>query len=101
MPTQVAGTAPSLAGHGAGRLTAVHLDTYNAELRDEGGFVGDRASNRAFRAIFEDWRDRMRQVDEDPIGPVSSDGISKKKLDRLMVDGDPKAAGVLLGTVEE
>jgi len=101
MPTQVAGTTSSLAGHGAGRLTAVHLDTYNAELRDEDGFIGDRASNRAFRAILEDGRERVRQVDEDPIGQVHSKDISKKKLDRLIMDGDPEAAGVVLGTIED
>jgi len=101
MPTQVAGTTSSLAGHGAGRLTAVHLDAYNAELRDEEGFIGDRASNRAFRAILENGRERVRQVDEDPIGPVSSKEVRKKTLDRLLSDGDPEAAGVLLGTIEE
>ena len=101
MPTEVAGPAPSLAGHGAGRLTAVYLDTYNAELRDEDGFIGDRASGRAFRAILEDERERVRQVDEDPIGEVPSCDVSKKKLGRLIVDGDPEAAGLVLGTIEE
>lgn len=101
MPTQVAGTTSSLAGHGAGRLTAVHLDTYNAELRDEDGFIGDRASGRAFRAILEDGRERVRQVDEDPVGQVHSKDISKKKLDRMIIDGDPEAAGVVLGTIED
>ena len=102
MPTQVAGVAPSLSGHGAAQLTAVRLDAYNAELRDEGGFVGDRASNRAFRVILEDWRERMRQVgQDDPIGRVSSKDLSKKKLDKLIAKGDAKAAGVLLGAVEE
>ncbi len=102
MPTQVAGTAATLIGHGAGRLAAVHLDAYNAELRDEDGFIGDRASGRAFRAILEDERERVRQVDDDdPLGDVHSKDISKKKLDRLMADGDPEAAGVVLGTIEE
>ncbi len=90
-----------LAGHGAGRLTAVHIDTYNAELRDKEGFIGDRASGRAFRAILEDGRERVREVDDDPLGAVASADISKKKLDRAMADGDPEAAGVVLGTIEE
>ena len=90
-----------LAGHGAGRLSAVHIDTYNAELRDKEGFIGDRASGRAFRAILEDGRERVREVDDDPLGAVTSSDISKKKLDRAMADGDPEAAGVVLGTIEE
>ena len=101
MPTEVVGPAPSLAGHGAGRLTAVHLDTYNAELRDEDGFIGDRASGRAFRAILEDERERVRQVNEDPVGDVPSTAISKRKLDKLIVDGDSEAAGLVLGAIEE
>ncbi len=100
MRTKVSATTPGLAGHGAGQLTTVHIDTYNAELRDEEGFIGDRASGRAFRAILEDGRERVRQVDEDPIGDVASTDISKKALDRLMAGGDPAAAGVVLGTIE-
>jgi len=101
MPTKGAATGHSLAAHGAARLSIVHVDTYNADLRDEDGFIGDRASGRAFRAILEDGRDRVRQSDEDPIGDVPSSEVSKKKLDKLMVDGDPKAVGVVLGTIEE
>ena len=100
MPTNTSGS-DGLAGHGAGRLTAVHIDTYNAELRDEDGFVGDRASGRAFQAILDDWRDSVRQVDEDPLGEVPSKDIAKKRLDRLLLDGDIEAAGVLLGAIED
>jgi predicted NBD/HSP70 family sugar kinase len=100
MPTSST-RSPGLAGHGAGQLAAVHIDTYNAELRDEGGFIGDRASGRAFRAILEDGRERVRHGGEDPVGTVPSKDISKKKLDRLLLDGDPEAAGVVLGTIEE
>ena len=101
MATHAATTTTGLAGHGAGRLSAVHIDTYNAELRDEDGFIGDRASGRAFRAILEDGRERVRQDDDDPIGPIASTAISKRKLDRLILEGDPVAAGVVLGTIEE
>ena len=102
MPIQAVDNASGLAGHGGGRLTTVHIDTYNAELRDENGFIGDRASGRAFRAILEDGRERTRQSgDNDPIGPVASKAISKKKLDRIILSGDPVAAGVILGTIEE
>ncbi len=102
MPKPATKPAHSLAGHGAERLAAVTVDTYNAEMRDADGFLGDRASGRAFRAILEDERERVRQIDdEDPIGEVPSRDVRKKTLDRLLVDGDPEAAGVVLGTVEE
>ncbi len=101
MLTTVQFNSLGLAGHGAGRLTAVHIDTYNAELRDDQGFVGDRASGRAFRALLADGRERVARTDEDPIGEIPSADISKKKLDRLLTSGDPLAAGVVLGTIED
>lgn len=92
---------PGLIRHGAPRLTAVAIDTYNEELKDAEGFVGDRASNRAFRAILEDWRERLRALGEDPLGDTPSDEISKKKLDKVLIEGDPEAAGVVHGAIEE
>ena len=98
----MSGTAPvAIRMHGLSRLPAVTVDAYNAELRDGEGFVGDRASNRAFRAILEDWRDRLRKVGDDPLGEKPTDELSRKKLDKLLVDGDPEAAGVVHGAVEE
>jgi hypothetical protein len=91
-----------LAGHGAGRLPSVHIDAYNAELRHADGFIGDRASKRAFVSILEEARSQVRTgPGDDPVGDKPSDKISKKTLDRLLVDGDPEAAGVVLGSVEE
>src|SRR5207245_42294 len=58
----------SVLGHGGHVLPAVTVDTYNEELRDGEGFVGDRASGRAFRAILDDWRDKLRAQGEDPFG---------------------------------
>ena len=102
MPPQVTHPTHSIAAHGARQLTAVTIDSYNAELRDNDGFLGDRASGRAFRAILEDGRERVRRVDdEDPIGDEPSKDVSKRKLDKLLLGGDPEAAGVVLGTIEE
>lgn len=87
--------------HGASELTAVVVETYNAELRDGDGFVGDRASNRAFRTIVDDLRDRLRRVGEDPLGETPTSDLSKKKLDKVLAEGDPEAAGVIHGAIEE
>ncbi|HEV3111426.1 MAG TPA: ROK family protein [Candidatus Binataceae bacterium] len=93
--------APTLTGHGAARLPSVDVDAYNAELRGGGGFIGDRASNRAFRAILEDYRERMRANGDDPLGETPSEEISKKKIDKVLTDGDPEAAGVVQGVIED
>ena len=87
--------------HGGRVLPAVTVDTYNEELRDGGGFVGDRASGRAFRAILEDWRERLRQHGDDPFGDTPTREISKAKLDKLLAAGDPMAAGLVHTVVEE
>ncbi len=87
--------------HGGRVLPAVTVDTYNEELRDEEGFVGDRASGRAFRAILEDWRDKLRAQGEDPFGDAPTREISKSKLDKVLAAGDPLAAGLVHTAVEE
>jgi predicted NBD/HSP70 family sugar kinase len=87
--------------HGGRVLPAVTVDTYNEELRDEDGFVGDRASGRAFRAILEDWRDKLRAQGEDPFEGVPTREISKSKLDKVLGGDDPLAAGLVHSAVEE
>ena len=87
--------------HGGRVLPAVAVDTYNEELRDEEGFVGDRASGRAFRAILEDWREKLRAQGEDPFGDTPTREISKSKLDKMLAGADPLAAGLVHTAVEE
>jgi len=87
--------------HGAADLPAVSVDSYNLELRDADGFVGDRASHRSFNAIIEDWRERLRRVDEDPLGNAPTDQIKKKKLEELLRKGDPESAGLIHTAIEE
>src|SRR5205823_14563818 len=41
-------TIPALGKHGATTLPAVDVDSYNLELKDDEGFLGDRASRQAF-----------------------------------------------------
>jgi predicted NBD/HSP70 family sugar kinase len=91
----------SLLAHGAEQLSRVSVDTYNAELRSAEGFVGDRASKRAFLAILDDWRERVRQAGEDPFGDTPTPEITKKQLDKVMAQGDAEAAGVIQGAIEE
>ncbi|MDO9440517.1 MAG: ROK family protein [Beijerinckiaceae bacterium] len=87
--------------HGALELPSVVIDSYNLELREKDGFVGDRASKRAFHNILEDWRDRVRKVDDDPLGDVDSSEMSKRKLDDFLLNGDSDAAGLMHSAVED
>jgi predicted NBD/HSP70 family sugar kinase len=94
-------TSPTIATHGASRLPTVDVDSYNVELKDDEGFLGDRASKGAFRAIIENWRKPLRKAGKDPFGDEPSDDINKKTLDSLLVEGDPEAAGILQGAIED
>jgi hypothetical protein len=85
--------------HGASILPRVRVDSYNLELRHKDGFIGDRASKRAFAEIFQDWRDRFARIDEDPFG--DQEDVSKKKLDETLLNGDPEAAGMVHGAIED
>jgi predicted NBD/HSP70 family sugar kinase len=93
---------PTLAAHGALRLPSVIVDSYNLEAKDDDGdFIGDRASKGAFRDILEDWRKALRKTGDDPFGEVPTEDIRKKELDALLAEGDPEAAAVLQGAIED
>jgi hypothetical protein len=94
-------TLPSIAEHGASRLPSVEVDSYNIELKDDEGFIGDRASKGAFRQIIENWRKPLRKTGDDPFGDQLSDDIPKKTLDGLLSKGDAEAAGILQGAIED
>jgi hypothetical protein len=97
---QSASPGPIL-GHAAKTLPAVTVDTYNEELRDGEGFVGDRANGRAFRAILDDWRDLVRHQGDDPFGDTPTEDIRKAEMDKMLAGDDPKAAGLVHTVVEE
>jgi len=94
-------TLPRIAAHGATRLPAVDLQSYNVELEDDEGFVGDRASKGAFRQVIENWRKAMRKAGDDPFGDKPSEELSKKELDEILLGGDIEAAGLLQAAIED
>ena len=101
MPEKTADTPSPLLAHGSDQLSRVTVDAYNAELRGSEGFVGDRASKRAFQAILDDARERMRQVGEDPLGETPSEELTKKQLDKVLTEGDTITAADLPERVRE
>src|SRR3569623_2133594 len=90
-----------IGNHGASRLPSVEVDSYNIELKDEDGFLGDRASKGAFQDILDAWRKPLKKSGDDPFGGKSSEDLSKKKLDEILVGDDIEAAAVLHSAIEE
>lgn len=90
-----------IAGHGAARLPSVDIDSFNIELKDEEGFLGDRASKGAFRKIVDKWRKPLRKSGKDPFGDEPSDEISKKTLDAVLIGDDVEASAVIHSAIEQ
>jgi predicted NBD/HSP70 family sugar kinase len=90
-----------VAGHGSLCLPAVTVDGYNAEIKDEDGFVGDRANRRAFCESLERWREPLRKAGTDPFGEREITDLGKKELEAILAKGDPEAAAVVQGAIED
>jgi hypothetical protein len=90
-----------IAQHGASRLPSVDVDSFNIEMKDEDGFLGDRASKGAFREMLDRWRKPLRKSGEDPFGDEPSDQISKKTLDAILVGDDTEASAIVHSAIEE
>jgi predicted NBD/HSP70 family sugar kinase len=92
---------PTLPTHGASTLPSVEVESYNVEIEDEDGFVGDRASKGAFRHILESVRKVLRAAGEDPLGDATSKALSNRELHDLLAKGDPSAAAVVQSAIEQ
>ena len=77
-------TTVGIGNHGANRLPSVEIDSYNIELKDDEGFLGDRASKGAFQRILEGWRKRLRKNGDDPFGKTATEDIGKSTLDKVL-----------------
>jgi predicted NBD/HSP70 family sugar kinase len=94
-------TTTGIALHGGTRLPSVDVDSYNIELKDEDGFLGDRASKGAFRKMFDRWRKPLSKSGEDPFGEEPSEKINKKTLDAILIGDDTEASAVVHSAIED
>lgn len=99
--TKKAPPQPQLPGHGASVLPSVTVDSYNVEVEDEDGFVGDRASKGAFWELVDKWRKPLNDAGIDPLGNKSSEGIGKRALVDMLSEGEPEGAALVLSAIEE
>ncbi|MET1029243.1 MAG: hypothetical protein ABWY00_18885, partial [Dongiaceae bacterium] len=92
---------PPIGVHGAALLPRIDVRSYNLEMKDKDGFVGDKASGRAFRSFIRDWRLTLRESGKDPFEEDLDAPISKKKMDKFLAEGDPDGAAVVQGAIED
>jgi hypothetical protein len=94
-------TTTGIGRHGATRLPSVDVDSFNIELKDDDGFLGDRASKGAFRKILDTLRKPLKKNGDDPLGNKSAEQIGKSTLDEALVGDDVGAAALVHGAIEE
>jgi predicted NBD/HSP70 family sugar kinase len=94
-------TTTGIARHGAMRLPSVDVDSFNIELKDDEGFIGDRASKGAFREILESLRKPLKKSGEDPLGNKTAEAIGKATLDEALIGDDIGAAALVHGAIEQ
>lgn len=89
--------------HAARHVPGLSIDSCNLPLRepDGDGFIGDRASQTAFRALLDARRREHFTGDRDPFGRTPTDAISKRELDLVLVGGDADAAHLVHAAIED
>ena len=92
---------PQLPAHGASVLPSVTVDSYNVEVEDDEGFVGDRASKGAFWDLVDKWRKPLSDAGDDPLGDKASEDIGKKALVEMLSEGEAEGAAMVLSAIEE
>lgn len=98
---EAASAASLLGSHGAARLPRVEVDGYNLELKDDQGFLGDRASKKALYAVLDKWRKPLAKEGKDPFGDRESRDISKKELDAVLTKGEATEGGLVHAVIED
>ena len=86
--------------HGAAELPAVFIESYSEDIKDKDRYFGERVSNGAFRELFERLRQQLREADADPLDG-ETDALNKKVIDKLLLEGKPEQAGLILSAIEE
>jgi hypothetical protein len=94
-------TTTGIGRHGATRLPSVDVDSFNIEMKDDDGFLGDRASKGAFRKILDTLRKPLKKNGDDPLGSKSAEEIGKGTLDEALVGDDIGAAALVHSAIEE
>jgi predicted NBD/HSP70 family sugar kinase len=94
-------TTTGIARHGASRLPSVDVDSFNIELKDDNGFLGDRASKGAFRKMLDSLRKPLKGNGDDPLGKKDTADLAKSELDAALVGDDIHASALVHGAIEE
>jgi hypothetical protein len=68
--------------HGSLNLPGIDVSSYSLTLKVGGGFIGDRASGRAFFGILAELRSPLCRAGTDPFGGKDTDDLSYRDIDK-------------------
>ncbi len=87
--------------HGAPCLPSVMVDSYNLEIEDEDGFLGDKANRSAFGDTLSAIRKKLKEIGDDPFEDIDEGSeLSKTTLDGILAKGSIEAAGIVQSAIE-
>lgn len=85
--------------HGGRNIAGLRVDSYNLAIRENGGFVGDRARSRAFQDALDEMREEWRRrLGTDPLGTIDSG--DRAALDDVLDRVGSPAANLLSSAIE-
>jgi hypothetical protein len=96
-----AGNELDLPAHGAAILPSVTVDSYNVEIEDNDGFVGDGANKSVFWDLVDKWRKLSAKAGADSLGKKTTRKIGRQGLAEILAAGDPKGAAVVASAIED
>ncbi|WP_082659053.1 ROK family protein [Aureimonas sp. AU40] len=77
--------APDLAApHGAADLPVARVESHSLDIREDGGFLGDKASETAFRTLLDLWRERLSGQGDTPFGNAPTEELERDELDETL-----------------
>ena len=87
--------------HGARTIGRVKITGYSLELQDEDGYVGDKASQSAFREILSDLAEHVRAANSQAFDELDIANASHEELDRLALGHDSAASRTIIVAIAD
>jgi hypothetical protein len=87
--------------HGARLFDGVRITGYSLELQDGDGFVGDKASQSAFREILSDLTEHVRAANSPAFDELDIANASHEQLDRLALGHDSTVSQTIMVAVAD
>ena len=94
-------TTTGIARHGATRLPSVDVDSFNIELKDDDGFLGDRPARAHFARSWTPCASRYELATTPWTARNAPTQIGKTTLDEALMGDDIDASALVHGAIEE